>query len=471
MWQLERPKPALPASYFWTWDHSTNWVLDDPGVLNWGCDNRYLKQPETFVEDYRRLTDLAAGLGVKGLLIWGFLRDAHGGVVAGKLVADYAAANGVAIMPGLGTTDYGGVYYEGEHPYSIGTFLREHPDAHLIAEDGWAFPASVCPSHPAFREWMSEGIEWLFREFAIGGANLENGDFLVCHCPRCKAHKESWPADDPEFFRLQAMSYLPALETIGDDRLAQKLVTWATYTGFVPGEPFKTTVHMTGNMQCDYPEINRRVPKSAITQWTLTGMVRPLRADDPATGPLPLSAYLDDGAPEAALDTPNWPRDLRPPGPRSVGFLHQGSQWSGATRYEIVVSTIKESCLRAYRSGLEGVSIHGEATARYIPCALNYLAFSHFIHWPEDSLREFGRKTLGQVLGGEEDGEAYIELLASWESGTLTAAQRDELTNRMKDLNGQVMGGSRQALDRARFWGWLHANTHGSQDKMTVSIF
>ena len=60
-WKLARPKPALPNSYFWTWDHSTNWVLDDPGLVTFGCYNRYTKRPETFVEDYRRLTDLAAG--------------------------------------------------------------------------------------------------------------------------------------------------------------------------------------------------------------------------------------------------------------------------------------------------------------------------------------------------------------------------------------------------------------------------
>jgi len=51
VWQLDRPLPALPNSYFWTWDHSTNWVWDDPGMLNWGCYNSYLKQPETYVRD------------------------------------------------------------------------------------------------------------------------------------------------------------------------------------------------------------------------------------------------------------------------------------------------------------------------------------------------------------------------------------------------------------------------------------
>ncbi len=64
-WNLDRPKPALPSSYFWTWDHSTNWTLDDPGLQNSGCYNRYFKQPGTFLDDYRRLTDLAAGLGIK----------------------------------------------------------------------------------------------------------------------------------------------------------------------------------------------------------------------------------------------------------------------------------------------------------------------------------------------------------------------------------------------------------------------
>ena len=37
LFELKRPKPALPNSYFWTWDHSTNWILDNPGVVNFGC--------------------------------------------------------------------------------------------------------------------------------------------------------------------------------------------------------------------------------------------------------------------------------------------------------------------------------------------------------------------------------------------------------------------------------------------------
>src|SRR5438874_1282181 len=129
-------KSALPNSYFWTWDHSTNWVLDDPGTQVSGCYNAYIKRPETYVEDYCRLTDLSANLGIKGIAIWGFLRDAHGGVEAAKRVASYAASKGVAILPGFGTTWYGGAYYEGDHPYSLTSFLKKHPDAAMIHSDG-----------------------------------------------------------------------------------------------------------------------------------------------------------------------------------------------------------------------------------------------------------------------------------------------------------------------------------------------
>ena len=444
MWKLDRPKAALPNSYFWTWDHSTNWVWDDPGVLNFGCDNAYLKRPETYVEDYRRLTNLAAGLGVKGILIWGFLRDAHGGIAASRQVAQYAADRGVAIMPGVGTTWYGGCYYEGEHPYNIETFVQRYPEARMVFEGGAPQSRGACPNHPAFLDWLRDGMQWLFREFPIGGANLENGDFLVCQCARCRAHKAAWPATDPDFFRLQALSYEPACAAIAD-LLPQKLVTWATYTGFVPGRD-TTFRHCPGLMQCERPVLLDRVHPAAMVQWTITGMVRP--------EPLPLTAYLDDGAPAAAFDSAGWPADLRAPGPRNVGFLHQASQWSHVPRYECIVSTIKEGCLRAARSGLEGVSIHGEVSARHIPWALNYLAFSHFIHWPEATLRDFGRRTLGPVLGSEVEGELYALILAHWHAGTLTDALKQEAGGRANALRGQLARPG-EGLERWRFWHWL----------------
>ncbi len=455
---------ALPNSYFWTWDHSTNWVLDDPGIQNEGCFNSYLKRPETFVEDYRRLTDLAASLGVKGIVIWGFLRDSHGGIDAAKRVADYAASKGVAIMPGVGLTWYGGVYYEGDHRFNIATFLKKHPDAKLHAEL-YAGEVGACPTHPAFLDWMREGLDWLFREFRIGGVNLENGDFIVCECERCRAQKASWPADDTDFFRMQAITYVPAVEALRK-QLHDKLVTWATYTSFSFGLPTQTPDPRWPSIGSRVPEITRRINPLSIAQWTLTGVVR--------AAPLPLSAYLDDGAPAEALDNPWWPRALLAPAQRSVGFLHQGSQWTalGPTgRYQQIISTIKEGCLRAHRAAFEGVSIHGEVTSRYVPWALNYLAFSHFTRRPEDTLREFGRRTLGPALGGEGEGETFIETLAQHESGTVTDARRREVHERSHKLDLTVARGERAALGTMHFWRWLHGIIEGRTDRHTVGFF
>lgn len=456
-WKLDRPKPALPYSYFWTWDHSTNWVLDDPGMLNFGCYNRYLKQPSTYPEDYRRLTDLAAGLGVKGILIWGFLRNSHGGIDSAKRVADYAASKGVAIKPGVGTNWYGGVYYEGDHPYNIETFAKKHPDARSMDEQGNYHEHGICPLHPAFVDWLQGGMKWLFREFNVGGANLENGDFVVCHCSRCRQQREGWPKNEPDFWQYQYLGYNPALRAV-EDQLKDKFVTWATYKGFTPGS---SEQHRHAYMECARPALIDKLPPDGLCQWTLTSMLHHKA--------LPMTAYLDDGAPAEALASPQWPADVKPPTQRSVGFIHQGSQWSHVRRYDLIVSTVKEGCLRAYRAGLEGVSIHGEVSTMHVPWALNYLAFSHFIHWPEDSLRQWGRKTLGQVVGSEDEGEAFAELLAAWDAGQLTDDQKKDLRQRSRTLQGEVAAG--RHLERWRFWNWLARLADGYDERHTVSIF
>ena len=450
-WKLDRPKPALPDSFFWTWDHSTNWVLDDPGLQVDGCYNSYLKRPGTFIEDYRRLTDMASGLGIPGIVIWGFLRDSHGGIASAKRVADHAAQRNVAILPGFGTTWYGGAYYEGDHPASLDTFLRNHPDAVMLARDGKPYEyhgiRGACPAHPAYQEWLQGAIAWLFREFEIGGLNIENGDFLEDFHPLTQAQRSSWPQDDPEPFFFQGLSYRQALMAVPVP-LENALVAYATYTGF---QYTDAGVSQDAGMGKSPPAMLRILPRQSVCQWTLSGML--------LAKPLPLSAYLDDGVPAAAFDNPNWPSGLRLPegGSRHVGFVHQGSQWRGS-RYCCILSTIKEACLRSFRTGLSGVSIHGEVSSRLVPAALNYLAFSHFIHWPEDSLRDFGRKTLGAVLGSERDGEDFIEVMARCDSGDITDEVRKLADPASHGFGGVVcgyLGRDIIAFQRYGFWRWL----------------
>jgi hypothetical protein len=299
----------------------------------------------------------------------------------------------------------------------------------------------------------------LFKEFAIGGANLENGDFQVCCCPRCRERAKDCPPDEPAFWHQQYLGYCPVLQAISG-HLPAKLATWATYKGFLPGVADKGT-GISASMACQRPALVDKLPREAVAQWTLTGMVR--------SRPLPLTAYLDDGAPQQSLSSQYWPTGLKPPTVRSVGFIHQGSQWSSIPRYEQVVSTIKEGCLRAYRAALEGVSIHGEVSSMHTPWALNYLAFSHFIHWPEDSLRAFGVKTLGPVLGSAAEGEAFAELLAHWDAGDLSDRQKADLKQRAGSLAAEVSRGA--GLARWRFWNWLARMASGYQERHTVSSF
>ena len=448
-WNLERRGSALPNSYFWTWDHSTNWVLDDPGLQTGGCYNRYFKHPDTFIEDYRRLTDCAAGLGIKGIVIWGFLRDSHGGVEYAKRVADYAAEKGVAIMPGFGTAWYGGAYYEGDSKYNLNNFLAKHPDARMLNKKGELYEFNgehgACIGHPAFQDWLKEALDWMLREFNIGGFNFENGDFMEDYHPLTQALRKDWPADDAEVFFHQGRSYQQALLSI-QDRLPRIMAAYATYAGF---QYCDKLVQDTG-MGKKPPAMLKVLPEKSVCQWTLSGML--------LEEALPLTAYLDNGAPDAAFDNPQWPAGLRPAAPRNVGFVHQGSQWRG-DRYQCVVSVIKEACLRAWRSGLEGVSIHGEVSSRLIPCALNYLAISHFTHWPEDNLRDFGRKTRGRVLGSEQDGEDYAVILANWDAGTLTENLK-KLADPKQHGNKVRVAGSMEGtacdFQRYRFWEWLH---------------
>ncbi|UCD30449.1 MAG: hypothetical protein JSV03_08280 [Planctomycetota bacterium] len=217
-------------------------------------------------------------------------------------------------------------------------------------------------------------------------------------------------------------------------------------------------------MACDRPALADKLPKKlaakSFAQWTLSHMIR--------YEPVSLIDYLDDGVPKTVYDNINWREGLKPPTVRSVGFMHQGSQWSG-DRYDLIVNNIKEACLRAYQNGMEGVSIVGEVSSMNVTSALNYLAFSHFIHWPEDSLRAFGRKTLGQVLESEDEGEAFAELLTHCDSGKLSEKQLNDIGKRAKDLKWKVRAG--KDLTRWRFWNWMDYIAKDMKERYTVSIF
>ncbi|MCC7192487.1 MAG: hypothetical protein IT444_06855 [Phycisphaeraceae bacterium] len=492
-----RETPALPLNYYWTWDHSTNWWLMADGQQETGCNNHYTKTADDFIRDYKLLIDHCVRTRVGGIVIWGFIRDAHGGIAASQEICRYAADRGIRILPGVGTSVYGGVYYGSDdstdttaHPLNAKCFVRTHPKAGLVEESGSLSTLYPCPTHPSTINWLKQCADWLFSTFEIGGVNVEHGDFIVCYCDRCTAARKD--QRQAGYFSTMQLANTPFI----DQALRIKpdaWITYATYTGFAPdpspergylpprtwhtAEPWR--IHGAD------PEFAHDLDPRSICQWTLTRMVNQQQR--------PLAEWLDNGQPASMLHNDHWPADHQPPTRRNVGFIHQGSQWSSqgvylkglpCDRYSLQISCIKEACLRASRANITGVSIHGEVSNRCIPYSLNYLAHTYFSYHPEASLRQFGRDVLSPILtdglsdnahgsasegnarsdakdnsgknveDGKSVGEQFVEWLARAEPGNCTA---DEL----KKIEEFFLAAIRRTATRsasvtpARYWRWL----------------
>lgn len=405
--------PVFPLRFYWTWDHSTNWVLDDPGNQVSGCRNQYLKQPETYLEDYRRLVNHCIDMRFNGIVIWGFLRDAHGGEPFACEIARYAADRGVAIMPGIGTTGYGGIYYEGRHPCNLETYLAANPRLGNMSKDGSVSKRELSPYYPENQEWLRACLEWLYRTFPIGGVNLENSDLMVDHSHTGKRGRTKIKSKEADYFKDQYFAYKTALETI--HKLAPD--TWnayATYSGFGRG---KDVANAGADMGVE-PYFAKRMPESAIAQWTLSGMLSAV--------PASLRDWMHSSKPKPVYQNPRWPKGLEPPTPRSAGYIHQATQWwSRIPRNCLALSTFAEACLRASEAGLEGIGIHGEVTSRTLAWKLNYLTMRHWTYHPVSTLEEFAYVELNPRLGGKKAAHDFVEILC------LLEENKDDEVNRI----------------------------------------
>src|SRR5437870_4802686 len=80
--------PPIQTRMFWTWDHSTEWALNRPGAQTLGASNLYGRSTETFVEDYIRLLRWCGQHHVDAVVVWGLLRDIHGGLESARKLCD-----------------------------------------------------------------------------------------------------------------------------------------------------------------------------------------------------------------------------------------------------------------------------------------------------------------------------------------------------------------------------------------------
>lgn len=417
--------PGLTYRTFWTRDHSTNWELSQIGVQEIGVFNPYGKLPGGFHADYRRLIDFCSQNRIAAIVIYGFLRDSHGGIEAAQALCRYANERGVRIIPGIAIGAYGGVYWEGDHRYNLATRLRRNPQFAATLEKGvgfqladLAFPlnfprsdytVSACPSAPETIDWMEEAVDWLAGTFDIGGINIESGDYGVCGCERCVArrqnaaeaarradgHGDSWSHTDmaenfPRLFR--------AAKARRPDAWIYCEMQWDNLLSPVASEAQKN------------------LPQGAIYQHT---------ANRSFWGRLRNELHRDDV--EALPTRPN------------VLRCQFACQWNGderTERYAFNARTFADMAAVGQRTGMQGLTVWGEASAYHATVELSYVAFARFTWDPTLTWERFMDEEMAPRLGGRAAAERFVAIAEE-----IDANQRLPL-ERLAALRGEALSAS-----------------------------
>ncbi len=252
----------------WCWDSRMTWD-DEPKNISTKMATSdqpfpYLKQAESYQVGFRRLIDYCSQIGVEGIIVWGFLRDCHGGVEAAKDLCKYARDKEVAILPGVGLCSYGGYFFQGDHPFNLQTYLNQHPErrSRSLNERGdREFYPVLDPSLEANHQWWREGLEWMLDTFEVGGIDFEMGDFLVNPSTEAVKGRKKLALDSDENILdsiLATQDLLPRAMEI----MPSGIFINSTYRGF---QQIK-----------DFPEMNyvEALPEETVWQYTLRHMVK-----------------------------------------------------------------------------------------------------------------------------------------------------------------------------------------------------
>ena len=392
-------KPGLAYRTFWTWDHSTNWELSQIGQQEIGVFNPYQKPPSGFLADYHRLVDFCSKNRISAIVIYGFLRDTHGGIAAAQELCRYANERGVRICPGIAIGAYGGVYWEGKHKYNLKTWLDAHPQhtAKMEKDIGFqladlAFPlnfphsdftVSACPSAPETMDWMEEAVAWLAETFEIGGINIESGDYGVCGCEKCVARR----ANDAEAARRK--------DAHGD--------SWS---------------HT--DMATNFPRLYRAAKARRPDLWIYCEMqwdnlLDPVAFD--AQKNLPRGGIYQHTANKSfwkRLRT-ELQRDYVETLPTQPNVLRCqfACQWNGderTERYAFNARTFADMAVRGAAQGMEGLTVWGEPSDYFGTVELSYLAFARFCWDPTLTWDAFVARDLGPRLGGETLAKSFVAI-------------------------------------------------------------
>lgn len=413
-----RHSPALPYRLLWTWDHSTNWYLEQVGLQEIGAMNYYAKPEEGFLEDYRRLVDFMSLHRIGGVTIYGFLRDNHGGIEAAQELCRYANERGVRILPGVGINAYGGIYWEGNHRYNLSTWLNQHPELRAVRGQPAAFHIpdfpklwfpethytdTACPSKPENARYHEEAIHWLAETFEIGGINFETGDYGVCTCLDCAARRT---ADETWSLKDMALLYPRLFEAARRGRPDLWLVSEAYWDNILNLEGLAPLADL---------------PADAIYQFCINRSYWP---------------RLQAGLTREHVS--------RLPRPKNVLRTHMGTQWNHE-RYELIARRFADMMQLLHTSGMQGATIFSEVSAFSVVNEINYLAFARFGYEAGLTWEKFVADDLGSLLGGAEAAARYLELL-------VVPAEAPVLTRAAAEARDIAAAQSGEAYRR---WVWL----------------
>jgi hypothetical protein len=391
--------PGLAYRTFWTWDHSTNWELAQVGQQEIGVFNPYGKPPGGFLRDYQRVVDFCSRQRIAAVVIYGFLRDPHGGIESAQELCRYARERGVRVLPGIAIGSYGGCYWEGDHRYNLATWLRANPQHAATLEKGvgfqiadLAFPLnfprsdytlSACPSAPETMAWMEEGVAWLAETFDLGGINIEAGDYGVCGCDRCVVRR----ANEAEAARR--------VDDLGD--------SWS-HTDMADNFPrlyraakaVKPDLWLYSEIQWDNlldpvaQEAQRRLPRGGIYQHT-TNRTYWGRIQRELT-----RSYVES--------LPMQPNVLR---------CQFACQWNGderSERYFLNARVFSEMARLCADRGLHGLTVWGEPSPYQATVELSYLAFARFSWDPTLTWERFLAEDVAPLLGGMEAAAEFVAI-------------------------------------------------------------
>ncbi len=384
----------IQTRMFWTWDHSTEWKLNCPGAQTIGACNYYSRTTEWFEEDYTRLLEFCGRHHIDAVVIWGLLRDHHGGVESAKRLCEAAARNKVRLLCGVGLCVYGGVYYEGDSPYSLDLRLQKHPELKAVRASGapLEFRSRVygnrtyyhaCPSRKENQDHVAESLEWLFKNVPLDGVQIESGDTGVCECKLCRDRRRhpvgkfSW-----EDMALLHPMAIEAVRSVKPDAW----IVCETYSHPEPHAGPDEHPGFGGGKTAWADECLAGIPDGVFIEWVYD--------------------QLGKGVPKRVWTQAGNLDNTRH---RHIMRAHLGTYWAG-TRGEPALDGIAEMARESMVHGADGLSLFGEVSPFHTGAELNYLGLENLGSPanPKADLDVFLREVAAPLLGGESNARDYL---------------------------------------------------------------